>query len=327
MYQTRKKRAVAIAIPCHNEAGRIGPCLERLYTILTDERVSGVAIMVLANNCTDSTVEEACAVAPVLGRTVEVRNITLSPDRAHAGWARRLALEAAAESLRSPSDLLMCTDADTAVAHDWLVRTLDYIDYGWDAVAGQALLDPRELRRLPSAHRARLAAIRRYSNAVTFLKSRRAKDEAWPRHFYEGGASIALTRAAFARVGAAPTPCVGEDKALFDAVRRSGGRVRHPTDVRVFTSARLDGRARDGAADTLARWGSQIEDDPIFGLEPLNSVIGAIPVGQAVLTFATLAAETARARRLVRLSRLQAGPEGQEGLMRAPAAQALMMRA
>jgi hypothetical protein len=261
--------------------------------MLTDERVSSVRIVILANNCIDATVEEAAAVKPV-------------SDRAHAGWARRLAMEAAAAALTSPCDLLMSTDADTRVAPDWLVRTLDHIDRGWDAVAGQAVLDPRELRRLPAAPRARFAAIRRYDNAVTLLKARRGTDEAWPRHFYEGGASIALTRAAFDRIGGAPTPSVGEDKALFDAVRRSGGRVRHPTDVRVFTSPRLEGRARDGAADTLARWSSQGERDPIFGLESLNSIMGAVAMAQTELTFATLAAETVKARRLAQLSRRQA---------------------
>jgi GT2 family glycosyltransferase len=330
----RKTRAVAIGIPSHNEAGRIGLCIEHLNQMLTDERVSGVRIVVLANNCTDATVEAAAAVRPALGRTVEVRHITLAPDRAHAGWARRLAMEAAAASLESPFDLLMSTDADTLIARDWLVRTLDYIDRGWDAVAGQALLYPRELRRLPAAYRTRFAAIRRYNNAVTFLKARRANEEAWPRHFYEGGASIALTRAAYARIGGAPTPCVGEDKALFDAVRRSGGRVRHPTDVRVFTSPRLDGRARDGAADTLARWGSQGERDPIFGLESLNAVMGAVPMAQPELTFATLAGETAKARRLVQLGRRQAETHDVHALQdedrrraRAPWVQAVMRRA
>jgi hypothetical protein len=197
----------------------------------------------------------------------------------------------------------MCTDADTLVGHDWLSRTLDYIDHGWDAVAGQALLDPKELRHLPAVHRARLAAIRRYDNAITFLKARRMNDEAWPRHFYEGGASIALTYGAFLKVGGVPTPRVGEDKALFEAVRQTGGKVRHPTDVRVFTSPRLDGRARDGAADTLARWGAQGDQEPIVGLDSLNEVMGAVPIAQSELTFATLAAETVRARRFVALSR------------------------
>jgi len=334
MHLARKTRAVAIGIPSRNEAGRIGRCVERLNEMATDERVSDVRILVLANNCVDATVEEAAAVKPAFGRTLEVRGVTLAPDQAHAGWARRLAMEAAGASLASPFDILMSTDADTLVARDWLVRTLDHIDRGWDAVAGQALLDPGELRRLPPAPRARFAAIRRYNNAMTFLKARRAKDEAWPRHFYEGGASIALTRDAYAKVGGAPTPPVGEDKALFDAVRRWGGRVRHPTDVRVFTSPRLNGRARDGAADTLARWGSQGEDDPILGLESLNTVIGAVPMVEPELTFATLAAETAKLRRLARLHRRRAAaceapaaPDAEASRGRTSTVQALMRRA
>jgi len=126
----------------------------------------------------------------------------------------------------------------------------------------------------------------------------------------------------------------GEDKALFDAVRRWGGRVRHPTDVRVFTSPRLNGRARDGAADTLARWGSQGEDDPILGLESLNTVIGAVPMVEPELTFATLAAETAKLRRLARLHRRRAAaceapaaPDAEASRGRTSTVQALMRRA
>jgi hypothetical protein len=50
---------------------------------------------------------------------------------------------------------------------------------------------------------------------------------------------MALTLARYNTTGGAPAPRVGEDKALFDAVRRRGGRVRHPHDVKVFTSCGL----------------------------------------------------------------------------------------
>ncbi len=287
-------RRIAVAVPARNEAERLGACLERLTTLERDDRVRSLAVVVLANNCEDATVEAAESIAEAWPGTVRVRSVTLGAGRANAGWARRLALDAAAEHLQSPHDVLMSTDADTWPAPDWVRRTLDHLDRGWDAVAGLARLDPGEVRRLPAGYRRRFAQIRRYQASLDRLKAARDASEPWPRHFYEGGASMALTLSAYRAIGGAPTPSVGEDKALFDAVRRAGGRVRHPTDVRVVTSARLQGRASGGASDTLARWGEQPAAAPIEGLERVTSG------DPRALSFDTLAQETDRARALAR---------------------------
>ena len=279
------ERAVAIAVPAKDEEDRLAACLERLISLSEDDRVGSLEIVVLANNCADDTAR----VAGRYGPRCKAIALDLPSDRAHAGWARRLALDAAANRLRAPGDVLMCTDADTRVADDWLSKSLDHLDAGWDAVAGLARLDSRELRGLDRGHRRRLAMIQRHENAVSRLRAAGRADEPWPRHFYEGGASIAMTLGAYRQTGGAPTPAVGEDKALFDAIRRSGGRVRHPTDVRVTTSARLVGRAPGGASDTLAMWGGQDEAAEIHGVTALNG---------GPVSFASLAAETASARQM-----------------------------
>ena len=259
----------------------------------TDERVSSLEIVVLANNCADGTAR----IAGRYGPPCIAIALDLPDERAHAGWARRLALDAAANRLRAGSDILMSTDADTLAAPDWLSRTLDHLDQGWDAVAGLARLDPRELRGFDRDHRRRLAMIQRHENALTRIRARDPVEEPWPRHFYEGGASIAMSLAAYRRIGGAPTPPVGEDKALFEAIRQSGGRVRHPTDVRVTTSARLVGRAPGGASDTLALWGRLDDQEAIHGVTS--------SAGEPV-TFALLDAETSRARRMAAEVRLEA---------------------
>ena len=48
-----------------------------------------------------------------------------------------------------------------------------YFDAGFDAVAGLARLNPRELRTLPALHRARLSNLRRYDHALGYLKAMR----------------------------------------------------------------------------------------------------------------------------------------------------------
>jgi len=297
------KRRVAIAIPARNEANWIGACLDRLLAMPEDPRVASLRIIVVANNCTDATVE-AVRRAPA---EIELIETILPPEKANAGHARRAALDAGAEWLRRPHDVLLSTDADTHVAADWLSRTLDHLDAGYDAVAGLARLKGAELRLLPRQHRLRLAQLQRYETALAYLRSQGSGDEPWPRHDYEGGASIALTVDRYWRMGGAPTPEVGEDKALFDAVRAVGGKVRHATDVKVYTSCRLKGRAIGGASDTLDHWGRQDDQEPIYQVNPLNLALGHAPQGQAGLSFAELPREIAKARALVKAVRAGAG--------------------
>jgi cellulose synthase/poly-beta-1,6-N-acetylglucosamine synthase-like glycosyltransferase len=294
---TVAKRRIAIAVPARDEARRIGACLDRLCALERDARHERPIVVVAANNCRDRTASVAAAHGAI------AVSVTLPPERAHAGWARRVALEAAAAVLGAANDILLCTDADTLVAPDWLRRTIDHLDAGWDAVAGLARLDPRELRRLTRPHRMRLALVRRYGQALDRLKARQHGSEPWPRHYYEGGASIAMTLRAFRELGAAPTPRVGEDKALFEEIRRRGGRVRHPLDVKVTTSARLDGRAEGGASDTLALWGRQDEDEPIWGVPTIAAALGFSAGGAGDVTFRTLKEETDKARGLIAMAR------------------------
>jgi hypothetical protein len=293
------QRRVAVAIPARDEAAWIERCIRRLLTLEADTRVTAFQVLILANNCSDNT---AC-LARALGSRVRVMEVELDPRRAHAGGARRAAFDAAATFLQAPWDVLLATDADTDVAPDWLSRTLDHLDAGYDAVAGLARLKGAELRRLDPAHRARLAGLRRYYAAVDTLRGLRDGDEPWPRHFYEGGASMAVTLGRYWTIGGAPTPPVGEDKALFEAVRQSGGRVRHPIDVKVFTSCRLVGRAIGGTSDTLELWGRQAADEPIHEVEPINVALGLAAAGASRLTFADLPAEAEKARLLVRAAR------------------------
>ena len=297
------KRRVAIVVPARDEAFRIVACLEHLAALTVDERVQGLTVLVLANNCRDDTVQRARDFAEGQPIPIAVQATDLEPQKANAGWARRLAFDAGAELLDGSKDLLLCTDADTLVARDWLLKTLDHIDAGFDAVAGFARLDPRELRKLDPTARNRLAAIRRYEAALNYLKSLAPASEPTPRHFYEGGASLALTLGAYREIGGSPTPPVGEDKALCDALRAKGRRIRHATDVRVSTSCRFEGRAPEGAADTLARWGVQGDHDSLWGIEPLAVALGALVADHEPMTLARLPVETEKARSLVRAAR------------------------
>lgn len=297
-------RKIAVAIPALDEEKRIGSCLEALM----DQRVKADSrdfrIIVLANNCVDET---AAVIRARFRRSpIEVREVSLLRPYNHAGWARRLSLEAAAGMLDRPGDVLLSTDADTVVAPDWITSNVAHLGSGYDAVAGFAMPLMEEWRRLPATHRARFNRLRKYHTLLAFLRRERhgLSADPWPRHEYEGGASIAMTLALYRRLGELPTPPIGEDRALFKAIENAGGRIRHPLDVRVFTSCRYHGRASGGMADTIAQWGRQDDDAPIHGAWPLGVELGHVPHARSrPLTFRTLAGEIAKAQRLVRSER------------------------
>lgn len=294
-------RAVAVAIPVKNEEEEVGACLRAL-----DAAAAGhdgpVTVVALANDCTDGTVA-------LLERTrlhharLRWSAVALPPERRHAGWARRLALDAAAATLEADGDLLLSTDADTDVAPDWIARTVVHMAGGINAVAGRAFTKRAQRAALGPGALRRLNQLGRYYTALDFLRAHAepVPRDPWPRHFYEGGASIALTLGTYRRIGGAPTPPVGEDRALFDRVRAHGGVVRHPIDVRVFTSCRLTGRAPGGMADTVAAWIAQGEDAP---LHETYGVDVALAPGQARiadrLSFRTLPAAIGEAQARIR---------------------------
>ena len=294
---------IAVAVPAFNEAARVVACVRSL---LEQSGPEAATVVVMANNCTDTTAErltERFGSHP----QVDLREVSLPPPLNHVGWARRLAMDAAADQLREPSDVLLTTDADTVVAPDWLAANLRHLDAGCDAVAGAAHLMRHERATLEPPHRARLLRAGKYLAALAYLRAADAPPhDRWPRHDYEGGASIALRLGLYRAIGGSPVLQTGEDRALFDAVRTNGGRVRHATDVRVFTSCRLSGRAHGGTADTLEHWGGLGLHEPAHGLPCLSAALQ--PDDQGVsggerLSFADLPYELGRARTLVRQRR------------------------
>lgn len=263
-------RKFAIAIPARNEEDHLPACLSAIDRAAGNSG-SDVSVFVLANNCTDRTVELLEAFAP---RHMRLRwtAASLLPDARHAGWARRLALDGAAMLLGNPSDILATTDADTIVAPDWVTRTVAHLDKGMDVVAGRVFTRKDDRIGLGAEASRRLNLLERYCIAIEWLRADMMPEphDPWPRHYYEGGASIAMTLGLYERIGGAPTPSIGEDKALVAAAREKGARIRHPLDVRVFTSSRTVGRAPGGVADVFAQWIGQSQGDPLHEIYRLD---------------------------------------------------------
>jgi GT2 family glycosyltransferase len=243
--------ACLVAIPACNESERIESCLQALAAS-RDRPLP--TIVLLTNNTTDGTGEVATKAAHRLGLRLHLHDVTLPPDQASAGAARRLAMQHAAR-LASPDAILITTDADGRVEPGWLDANLRAIEAGADAVCGMALIDPDEARAIPQILHDDDAREMIYAALLDELHHLLDPDPAdlWPRHSEESGASIAVRRRAYERAGGIPPLATGEDRGFIRALRRVDARIRHAPDARVIVSGRLEGRAAGGMADTMRR--------------------------------------------------------------------------
>ncbi len=243
-------RAVAIAVPAHDEVELIAACLGALDAAAA--RVAGpVTAVVLANNCRDATADVARRFV-ARNLTVEVADVVLAARDAHAGGARRAALDRAA-LLLPPDGVLMTTDADSVVDPGWIAANLAELTSA-DAVAGVVAFDEATRAALPPfplrALEWRLADLHaRLTSLIDPLPH-----DPWPNHLWAWGASLALSLAAYRRIGGLPAVPLAEDRALAAAIEAHDLRLRHSHAPVVYTSARLHGRAPGGFADLLRNY-------------------------------------------------------------------------
>lgn len=251
-----------VAVPVRNEVDRIGACLAALAA---QEEVGpdAIGVVLFLNNCTDGTAEAVAALRPAL--RLQLRVIERDFAGAHAGWARREAMEAAADWLQetrleetrpedaAPDGVILTTDADSRVPPDWIARNLAALAQGADAIAGTIALDAEEAARLPDALHARGRLEGAYEALLIALEALidPVTHDPWPRHATRSGATLAVRLSAYRAAGGMPAIPLGEDRAFVAALLRADARVRHAPDIVVVTSGRLDGRAPGGAADTM----------------------------------------------------------------------------
>lgn len=251
--------APVVAIPVQDEAERIGACLEALAAQLDHDgrplRPDGFGVVLLLNNCTDGTAPAVQRLQARLPFRLTVIERELPATMAHAGWARKLAMDAAADLVAGASrpGVILTTDADGRVGRRWLTANLAAIAEGADLVAGYVRADRAEHAQLPASilRRGRLES--RYEWLLAELQARLDLEshDPWPRHRIASGASLAITLDAYRRTGGLRPIPTGEDRALAEQVTNAGGRLRHSLAAQVAVSCRLDGRAAGGMAATI----------------------------------------------------------------------------
>lgn len=259
MMNSDKKRAI-VAIPAHNEANRIEKCLAALACqrdeIGAPVRRGAFEVLILANNCTDNTVDIAKAFSSRVPHPVTLVEETFPDEKVTAGWARKCAMDHASKLLgpQFPNDaVLLTTDADSTVSQTWFAANMREIDDGADCVAGYIDAEPIEILNLGPAFltRGRLEDTFLRLVAEIYARCDPRPHDPWPNHRVSSGASLAVRLSAYRAIGGLPPQALGEDIAFTETLDRAGFKVRHSLDVTVSTSCRLDGRTKGGAADTM----------------------------------------------------------------------------
>jgi len=221
---------IGIAIPAHNEVGLLARCLRAASTAAARHHAhSGepVKIVVVLDACTDGS-DAICAAFDVDTLAIHARNVGIARSRG------------AAHLLDASARWLAFTDADSAVAPDWLDEQLAL---GADAVCGPVDVDDW------SAHppHARDAFSRAYATA--------------DGHRHVHGANFGVSASAYRLAGGfEPLECA-EDVALVCSLLAAGARVAWSARPRVVTSGRRIARVRGGFADTLERLGRRLSTD------------------------------------------------------------------
>ena len=249
-----------VAIPAHDEEERIGAALAALAM---QRDPAGVplpegcfSVLVLANNCRDDTAAAARAFADLAPFRLHVVECRLPPDQAHAGGARRAAMDRAADLLEAGEardGVILTTDADSRAQPTFVSATLAEFGPGIDAVAGYIEADAGEYLALGAGflRRGRLEDryLARVAELFALLDPRR--HDPWPNHRVHSGAALAVRLSAYRAIGGLPMRRLGEDNALAEALEDQGRLIRHSLGAVVTTSCRFDSRAPGGAGDTM----------------------------------------------------------------------------
>ena len=254
-----------VAIPARNEAER----LPRLFEALSgqswlDKSGRRLDIVLVLNGCSDASARVATrCMARYPKLSIHLFEINFAVAEAHVGSARRFAMERALQMCRHSSrSVLLTTDADAAPTQHWIDANLRALNAGAAIVGGHILGDEAEEALLGPRFLRRAARQLQYAKLIDHLAALidPLPYDPWPRHSDHTGASLAVRANVYAAVGGIPALPFREDLALVSRVRGAGYRLRHPLDVRVRVSARLDGRAPGGMADCIKAWLKAEED-------------------------------------------------------------------
>jgi len=248
----------AIAVPVRDEEALLPRALNALLATMRAVPSKGGLVFVV-NDTVDrsaSIIRQRLQDANVSFALVE---ISFAQDIRNAPHARRLALDLAFRY--APEGVLLTTDADSHVGQGWVASRLARIASGYDLVCEDVRLDEAELALLPAHVAAVGEAERAYFEVSNRLWHSWTQDPIRSFAYRASGASLAIRSGVYRALGGLPTPSIGEDAALCDAVLAEGLHVCMANGGETRTSARLRSRAQGGCGACLAS--RALEENPL----------------------------------------------------------------
>ena len=238
-------------------------------------RPSSYEVLVLANNCTDNTVD----VLKELGDRypslqLHAIEVSIPKEIAHVGRARQMMMNEAYRRfslIGLNNRIIASTDGDTEVASNWISTLIEAFDKGIDALGGRIITRRAESSEI--SPEISLYYLRRLAHAYLTAQIESCLDpqphDCWPRHFQYCGANMAVSAEMYGKVGGMPLVKHEEDVALYQRLQRADAKIRHSLDVRVLTSARQVGRATGGLSELLGTLSQSSSDrQPVFVEQP-----------------------------------------------------------
>ncbi|MEZ1318312.1 glycosyltransferase [Pseudomonas fluorescens] len=211
---------IGILIPAHNEEALLDDCLQAALRAAQHESLGGeaVEVLVVLDSCTDRS-SAIAARYPVHRLEIEARNV----GQARAAGARML--------LERGVRWISCSDADSRVAHDWLVAQLAL---EVDAVCGTVTVEAWD---------------ESFGEPAQIRYHQHYQQRDGHRHIH--GANLGISAEAYRRAGGFEPLACDEDVQLVRQLERCGATIAWSQRPQVLTSARLDSRARGGFGDYL----------------------------------------------------------------------------
>ncbi|QXG75760.1 glycosyltransferase [Modestobacter sp. L9-4] len=231
---------LGVVVPARDEAELLPACLAALATAARAPELSGTAVevVVVADGCTDGTVE----VARAAGVTVlEGHDAAGNVGQARHRGARWLLAAAGRAWVPADQVWLACTDADSRVPADWLAVHRTAAASGVDAFVGTVTID--DWTGLAPA------AVAAYDAAYDAWRD----GGAGAVHPHVHGANLGVRGSAYSRAGGFPPLTVSEDHGLVDALVLAGASVLRSPLAPVLTSSRRVARSRGGLGTDLQR--------------------------------------------------------------------------